>query len=62
MAEWYRQGKLLIRLPELSDNSTNSHLVAKKKELAKETNITLLKSYATLYVTGCLFLFFLNCY
>jgi hypothetical protein len=36
MEEWYRQGKLLIRPPELSGNSTSSHLVAKQKELAKE--------------------------
>jgi hypothetical protein len=36
MEEWYRQGKLLIRRPELSGNSTSSYLVAKQKELANE--------------------------
>jgi hypothetical protein len=29
-------GKLLIRLPGLSGNHTNSHLVEKQEELAKE--------------------------
>jgi hypothetical protein len=35
MAE-YRQRELLIRPPELSDNTISSHLVAKQEELAKE--------------------------
>jgi hypothetical protein len=33
-------GKLLIRAPVLTGNPTNSHLAAKLKELAKETNLT----------------------
>jgi hypothetical protein len=32
MVEWYRQGKLLIRPPELSGNPTSSHLVANVEE------------------------------
>jgi hypothetical protein len=35
------RGKLLIQPFELSDNHTNSHLVAKQEELAKETNLAL---------------------
>jgi hypothetical protein len=35
MMDCYRQGKTLIRLPELSDNHTSSHLVAKQEELGE---------------------------
>jgi hypothetical protein len=31
--------KLLIRPPEFSGNSTNSHLIAKQEELEKEINL-----------------------
>jgi hypothetical protein len=34
--EWYRQGKLLIRPPQLPSNHTNSHLGARLEELARE--------------------------
>jgi hypothetical protein len=37
-----KRGKLKILPPELSDNPTSSHLVAKQEELAKEMmNLTL---------------------
>jgi hypothetical protein len=37
-----KRGKLKIHPPELSDNPTSSHLVAKQEELAKEMmNLTL---------------------
>jgi hypothetical protein len=36
MVEWYWHGKLLIRQPELSGNTTSSHPVARQAELAKE--------------------------
>jgi hypothetical protein len=36
-----RQGKFLIRPPQLSGNHTNWHIVAKKEEVAKERNLVL---------------------
>jgi hypothetical protein len=37
MVEWYGQGKLLIRRPDLCGKPTLSHLLAKQGDLAKET-------------------------
>jgi hypothetical protein len=38
------KGKFLIHPPELSDNPTSSHLVAKQEELAKKINNFTLQS------------------
>jgi hypothetical protein len=51
--EWYRQGKLLIRPPELSGNPACSHLVANQEELGDGSNEFSLTQYL-FYTRGIL--------